>query len=136
MKKRIHGIALLLVAVIMMTMCGFSALAEEPVTLTFWCSYNEADTTSINAEWVKEAIAKFEEAYPNVTLEVMNTADGDDYLTKVTAELASGNVPDLFRTWLTGRLQPFVSAGYVYPMNELVEGSEVLSQTVSDASKP
>lgn len=136
MKKRIHGIALLLVAVIMMTMCGFSALAEEPVTLTFWCSYNEADTTSINAEWLKEAIAKFEEAYPNVTLEVMNTADGDDYLTKVTAELASGNVPDLFRTWLTGRLQPFVSAGYVYPMNELVEGSEVLSQTVSNASKP
>ena len=132
MKKSIHGIALLLITAMLLMMCSFPALAEEPVTLTFWCSYNEADTTSISADWIKEAIAKFEEAYPNVTLEVVNTADGDDYLTKVTAELAAGNTPDMFRTWLTGRLQPFVEAGYVYPLNELVDNSEVLSQTVSE----
>lgn len=135
MKKTIRGIATLLIAVVLLTMCGMTAFAEEKVTLTFWTSYNEADETSISAAWIKEAIAKFEETHPNVTIDVVNTADGDDYLTKVTAELASGNVPDLFRTWLTGRLQPFVEAGYVYPMNELVANSEILSKTVSDTSK-
>ena len=59
MKKTIRGIAALLIAVVLLTMCGMTAFAEEKVTLTFWTSYNEADETSISAAWIKEAIAKF-----------------------------------------------------------------------------
>lgn len=114
---------------------GITVLAEEPVTLTLWTSYNAADETSNYAEWFAEAKAKFEEAYPNVTIEEVCTPDGEDYLTKVTAELAAGNAPDLFRTWLTGRLEPFATAGYVHGLNELVDGSEVLSDNVSEQAK-
>ena len=67
MKKTIRGIAALLIAVVLLTMCGMTAFAEEKVTLTFWANYNEADETSIDAAWIKEAIAKFEENHPNVT---------------------------------------------------------------------
>ena len=136
MKNCFRGLALLLVAVVMMTLGGMAALAEEQVTLTFWCSYNDADENdTTGATMIKDSVAKFEETHPNVKIDVINTADGDDYLTKVTAELSAGKAPDLFRTWLTGRLEPFVKGGYVLPMNDLVAGSEVLSNHVSDASK-
>ena len=135
MKKWNRGIVILLTVVLLLTLCNVSAFADDQITLTFWTNYDEADETSITAEWTKEVVEKFEAAHPNVKIETIVTADGDDYLTKVTAELAAGNAPDLFRTWLTGRLQPFVEGGYVYPLNDLVANSEILSQTITDASK-
>lgn len=134
MKKAIRSITMLLVVAILATMGGF-AFAEEPVTLTIWTSYNAADETSVFDEWFAEAVAIYNEKYPHVTLEEICTADGNDYLTKVTAELASGNVPDMFRTWLTGRLEPFATAGYVMGLNELVEGSEVLNDNIGETPK-
>lgn len=136
MKKGIRGLAALLALIMMLTLGVSAAFAEEQITLTFWNSVDEADETSIAADWIKEVISIFEASHPNVKIDMINTADGDDYLTKVTAELAAGNVPDLFRTWLTGRLQPFAEGGYVYALNDLVAGSEVLSNTISDTVKP
>lgn len=136
MKTGFRVMALLMVTVLMLTTCGMAALADDAVTLTLWCCYNDADETdNSGAQLIKGTVAKFEETHPNVKIDVINTADGDDYLTKVTAELSAGKVPDLFRTWLTGRLQPFVEGGYVMPLNDLVAGSEILSKHVTEASK-
>lgn len=135
MKKSLSKLTALLLATGMVMGTGTVALAEEQVTLTMWTSYNAADETSTFDEWFAEAKAIFQEKYPNVTIDEICTPDGDDYLTKVTAELAAGNAPDLFRTWLTGRLEPFATAGYVHQLNELVDGSEVLSDNVSDSAK-
>jgi len=112
-----------------------SSSKEEQIKLTFLYSADESDETSIAAAWMKDIIKKFEEDNPNIKIEPTVIADGDDYLTKVTTELAAGKVPDVFRTWLTGRLEPFVKAGHVMPLNDIVENNEALKKVVSDTAK-
>jgi raffinose/stachyose/melibiose transport system substrate-binding protein len=108
---------------------------QQEVTLKFWYTANEADETDVYAAWMNENIKLFEEQNPNIKIEPSVTGNGEEYLTKVTADVASGNVPDIFQTWLTGRLKPFVEAGRVAPLNDAVAGSEELSKNISDIAK-
>ena len=100
-------------------------------TLSFWYSMNEANQTDPKLLWWKETIGMFEEKYPGINLEISNTPDGNQYLTKITTEIAAGNTPDMFQTWLTGRLEPFVTAGRVQPLNDFLDARPELKKTIS-----
>ncbi len=45
--------------------------------------------------------------------------------------MAAGNAPDIFQTWLSGRLEPFVTAGRVIPLDDIVNGDPDLKDTVT-----
>ncbi len=103
----------------------------KPVTITFWY---QADAASANDPWViwhSSILKSFAEKYPNITVDATVVADGDEYLNKISTAMAAGNTPDVFKTWLSGRLQPFVEAGRVQPLNDLIEKSPDLKKVLN-----
>ena len=95
--------------------------AEISGTITFWTTGDKSNPNDHTYPWMVENIKLFEEKYPGVEVEETFITSGEDYLTKITTEVAAGNAPDVFRTYLTGRLQPFVDGGKVLPIDHLLE---------------
>ena len=89
--------------------------------ITFWTTGDKSNTNDHTYPWMEENIKLFEEKYPGCEVEATFIASGEDYLTKITTEVAAGNAPDVFRTYLTGRLQPFVDGGKVLPIEHMLE---------------
>lgn len=107
---------------------------KEPVKLTFWYSANDGDPAMMN--WLDENKKLFEEANDNITIDAMNISDGNQYLTKITAEVAANNTPDIFMTWIGGRLEPFATAGRIIPLDDIIEGDADLKSIIpSNATK-
>lgn len=101
-------------------------------TINYWYSANEANPNDFGAVWHKKNLELFAEKYPDAKVAATVVTDGEQYLTKITTEMAAGNVPDVFRTWLTGRLEPFVTADRVHPLNDLVENTPALKNVISE----
>lgn len=90
-------------------------------TIKFWYSANDADPKDTHYKWVKDTIDQFQTANPNIKVEPTVVSNGDQYLNKISAEMAANNAPDIFQTWMSGRLEPFVKANRVYPLNEVID---------------
>lgn len=127
-------ISILLIAVLMIGLVGCSSdkkgkeavnPSEESGTIsgniTFWSLGTPDDPTNMVYPWMMENIELFEEKYPECSVEVTWVSNGDDYLTKLSTILASGEAPDVFRTYVNGRLEPYVTAGKVLPIDHLLE---------------
>ena len=102
-------------------------------TLVYWggdgSGANPNDPANV---WWRETLQMFRQKYPNVNLEVSSTpGTANEYLVKITTELAAGRAPDVMQTWLTGRLQPFVEAGRVRPLNSFLDARPDLKKTIS-----
>ena len=82
--------ALLLAIVLMLGVCA-AATAEEPVTITFWHTYGDAETPVID----DVIIPMFEAANPDIKVEAIRQS-GDFNQMLVTA-LGTGMVPDVAR---------------------------------------
>jgi raffinose/stachyose/melibiose transport system substrate-binding protein len=101
-------------------------------TVTLWLDLNDMTASDPQTLWWKENLRIFGERYPGLKLEFTNTpGGGTNYLTKITTELAAGNSPDVFKTWLTGRLEPFVTGGRVQPLNGFLDARPDLKKTVN-----
>lgn len=72
-------------------------------------------------DWMEKTIEMFLEANPNVNFEIMANTWGDQYLTQITTMMATGRTPDIFATWTSGRLEPFVEAGRLHDLSGLLE---------------
>jgi raffinose/stachyose/melibiose transport system substrate-binding protein len=109
------------------------AAGELGGTLIYWGNdgggANPNDPANV---WWRETIQIFREKTPKVNLEVSSTpGTANEYLVKLTTELAAGRSPDVLMTWLTGRLQPFVEAGRVRPLNYFLDARPDLKKTIS-----
>jgi raffinose/stachyose/melibiose transport system substrate-binding protein len=105
----------------------------QPVTITFWY---QADVASPNNPWVvwySSVLKTFAEKYPNIKVEPTVVSDGNEYLNKISTAMAAGNSPDVFKTWLSGRLEPFVTAGRVQPLNDIIDKSPALKKVLNMA---
>ncbi len=89
-------------------------------TLVFWSGGDLSNEADLTTKWIKETVDMFAEMHPNLTVE-QTYVPGGDYLTKITTEIAADNAPDVFQTWLSGRLEPFVTAGQVMPVEHMLE---------------
>lgn len=89
-------------------------------TLVFWSGGDLSNETDLTTKWIKETVDMFAEMHPNLKVE-QTYVPGGDYLTKITTEIAADNAPDVFQTWLSGRLEPFVTAGQVMPIEHMLE---------------
>ena len=94
------------------------------------------DTVSLwylsDAVGVEEAIARFEQANPGITVDAQPYAN-DQYKTKLKVALGTPNGPDVFHTWGGGELKTYAEAGQVMDITELVAASDV-GQNVSEAA--
>lgn len=113
--------ALLLVLIMALSVCTF-AMAEEPVTITFWHTYGDAETPVID----EEIIPMFEAANPDIRVEAIRQS-GDFNQMLVTA-LGTGVVPDVARVDIT-KTSAYAKLGGIIAMDEM-EGFEALKETV------
>lgn len=95
---------------------------SKQTTIRYWDSTNEAEQ-KIRADWVSENIKIYQERNPNIKIEFTNTSNGDQYLNKLSTEMAANNAPDIFMTWTAGRLLPFVEAGRLEPLDDIIAGT-------------
>ncbi|HET6485934.1 MAG TPA: extracellular solute-binding protein, partial [Spirochaetia bacterium] len=133
------GIGLLIVLVLLVAgaTVSFAAGGKEAGgakgTVTYWDSVNVADPNDPNVVWQQGNMDAFKAKYPNINVERTIVSNGDEYLNKITTAMAAGNAPDIFQTWLSGRLEPFVTAGRVIPLDDIVNGDSDLKDTITPA---
>ena len=106
----------------------------EQVTLRYWDTVNDADATSFMTKWKLGNIELFQKENPNIKIEFTNTPNGDQYLNKISTELAANNAPDYFMTWVAGRLEPFVKANRLLPLNDIIDSNADLKAVINPAN--
>lgn len=78
--------------------------------------------TDPNSQIIKEAAELFNK---NNTLNAnanVEFTEQEQYKTKIAAQMAANEVPDVFNTWAAGFLKPFVKAGKVYDLTGKLNG--------------
>lgn len=89
---------------------------DEEITLTLW----HVATDEGQHKLLTDAIARFNEEYPNVTIEDVPVAS-DAYETKLAPAMASDNPPDVFITWGGGKLFTYADAEKVIDLTPYME---------------
>lgn len=103
----------------------------EAATISVWYTAVEADPNDLDNATMTKVLEGFAKKYPQITVEktVIGGDGGSDYRTKLTAEIASGNVPDAFMVWPSYELEPYVRKGVVKDLTDLVKNDPELSKT-------
>ncbi len=92
---------------------GTGGASGKKVEVEISCWGIETDPNSVI---IKEAVELFNSKNTtNATATVVFT-EQEQYKTKIAAEMAANEVPDVFNTWAAGFLKPFVKAGKVYDL--------------------
>nr|WP_204497914.1 extracellular solute-binding protein [Aquibacillus albus] len=87
---------------------------NEEVTISLWHI-----ETGPSGDAIMQAVERFEEKNPGVTVEV-SQQENDPYKSKLSVAMGGGNPPDVFSSWGGGWLEQFVNAGQVKEItNEL-----------------
>jgi len=129
--KKVGALILLLTLVISTVLSGCSSKESsnggeqaageqksgEKITLTFMYSGQPQEQ-----EAYKKVVKKFEEANPNVKVNVVVTA-GDQYATKLQAAIAGRKVPDVF-FFNPGDLKAYANSNILLDITELAENAE------------
>ncbi len=110
MKKKVLGMLLAVItAAGLIAGCGSSSGADagegKDVKLTLIHDMNEDNSIS----FLEQAIGAFQEANPNITIE-METLSSDDYNTMLRNKIAADDVPDLFFIDDINKKQEFIDA--------------------------
>ncbi|MDR0928413.1 MAG: extracellular solute-binding protein [Oscillospiraceae bacterium] len=113
--------SLLLALVMVLGMCA-AASAEEPITITFWHTYGDAETPILD----EVVIPMFEAANPGIKVEAIRQS-GDFNQMLVTA-FGTGVVPDVARVDIT-KTSAYANLGGIIAMDEL-EGFAALKDAV------
>ncbi len=85
------------------------AAAQEKVHLSFLHKWPEPD----NVKFFQNAVAEFERAHPNVSISMDAVAD-EPYKEKIRVVMASGQIPDIYFTWVGEYTRQFIRAGRVH----------------------
>ena len=111
--------------VLVFSMMAFAHADEhEPVTLTVWHTSIEDNRKAV----FDEAIARFNEEYPYVTVNSI-AIENDTYKTKIVTAMGSGDAPDLFHNWGGGWLDAFIQEGLVYNITDAVVNGGIADET-------
>lgn len=105
MPRRIIGsVAAVVLVTLALSSCSAAGPESDERTIDF--------VTYDNGEKYPQLIEAFEEAYPDITVNLEILAGDDTYNTIVNSRLSGGSAPDIFQV-LNQDLQPFVDAGAV-----------------------
>lgn len=101
-------------AALLIFAAGQMAVAKEK--LVMW----DVQTTSVLKEKVDSAVEAFNEANPDVELEVVHIQN-DPYKTKLKVAMGGGTPPDIFHNWGGGPLKEYIDSGMVASIDEIKE---------------
>src|SRR3954454_13093151 len=110
-----------------------SAQAQEKVVLSFLHKWPEPD----NITFFENAVAAFQQAHPNVTINMDAVAD-DPYKAKIRTVMASGEIPDIYFTWVGEFTRQFIRGGRVLDLTGYLSKPEWqgrFAQSTLDAYK-
>lgn len=93
-----------------------AATGDQTITFMGWGSPQEVAVFT-------ELIAKYEDRYPDVTVDYINVPAAD-FATKLQTMIASGDVPDVFYLQ-PEKVMPFASAGLLYDLSAYVKDNEI-----------
>ncbi len=117
-KVRVLGMALLLLVLV----AGSVAMAQDQVTINVWGhGSSTAEDEALNA-----AIAAFEEANPDVNVELLISPE---YATQLQAAFASGDYPQAFYVGQSD-LANYVNAGVMAPGDDNIENPEGIYESL------
>lgn len=96
-----------------------SAAAAAPVVLTFLHKWPEPN----NMRFFRAAVAEFEAAHPGVQINMEAVAD-DPYKAKIRVIMASGQIPDIYFTWVGEYTRQFIRAGRTLDITKYLAAPE------------
>ncbi|GGH91748.1 ABC transporter substrate-binding protein [Arthrobacter liuii] len=124
--KLLRGAAILALGSIALSACGGPSgnSSDGKVSMTLW----ENSTTGPGLEFWKTAVADFEKANPNVTINVQ-AIQNEDLDGKLQTALNSGDAPDIFMQRGGGKMTAMVQAGQLMDLTDKVspETKKVIS---------
>ncbi len=132
-------ISILAIAVLALTGCGSSAVAldeNEQVTLTVmgW-GFGEEGTEEADNNINRMVVDAYESLHPNVTIEIVQPAAGEDYNALVMNMAAGGNLPDVFL--YAGHQDP-VANQWAMDVSDYVKGNDLydsIHETLRESGK-
>jgi raffinose/stachyose/melibiose transport system substrate-binding protein len=71
--------------------------------------------------WYQENVELYEAAHPDVSIDIISSSTGDEYLTQVTTKMASGDAIDILQGWTLARMEPFAEAGRLMDLTQAFE---------------
>lgn len=91
--------------------------SDVAYTLSFW----HGATDDVRQQMYDNAIARFNKAYPNVTVE-QTRLDSDAYKTKIKTVMGAGaaDIPDVFMNWGGDVLKSYIDYGLVADITDLI----------------
>ena len=95
------------------------AAAQEKIVLSFLHKWPEPD----NIQFFQNAVAAFQAAHPNVTINMDAVAD-EPYKAKIRVVMASGEIPDIYFTWVGEYTRQFIRAGRVLDLTKYLAAPE------------
>lgn len=97
--------------------CGSSDSGNSSgkTTIEWW---NITTTEPAKKLWAQRA-KEFEAAHPDVTIKIV-TLENEAYKSKMTAQTASGKLPDIYHTWGGGVLKQQIDAGLVEDLTDQI----------------
>lgn len=84
-------------------------------------------------ELVEEAIPRFNEEFPDVTVEA-RAIENDPYKTQLQTAMGTEAAPDVFHSWGGGYLEQFVDAGQVAPLDDYLAEQTEWSDMLPEAT--
>lgn len=90
----------------------------EKVNLKISCWGIETDPNSVI---IKGAVDLFNEKNTHNATATVEFTEQEQYKTKIAAQMAGNEAPDVFNTWAGGFLKPFVKAGKVYSLSDALD---------------
>ncbi len=95
-----------------------SAEPVQKVNLKVACWGIETDP---NSQIIKQAVELYNQKNDLNATATVEFTEQEQYKTKIAAQMAANEVPDLFNTWAAGFFKPFVKAGRVYNLSEALD---------------
>ncbi len=125
-RKHLHTLTVLLLLVsLVVSACGGQQPAEQPQTIRLWIWSQWNGKTGIEPagqplDWWNDAIAKFKEKHPNVTIEMEDLNGQDvDINAKYDTAAAAGNIADII--WVDeSYFTKYASSGVLEPIDDFM----------------
>lgn len=89
---------------------------KVPLKISAWGLENDP-----NSVIIKETVKLFNEKNTTNSVATLEFTEQEQYKTKITAQIAANEMPDMFNTWAAGFMKPFVKAGKIYSISEALD---------------
>jgi xylobiose transport system substrate-binding protein len=105
-----------------LTACGSSGPSSKSSNSFSVLVYGDAGNTV-----EKQIVAEFNKTSP--VKAKLSTIPGADYQQKLQTVIGTGNAPDVFFNWGGGSIQPFVKAGLLLPLDDMIQKNPKLKSS-------